>query len=282
MAEMGDYEERLNHAVYAVLIELGQVLGSYIDSFVVVGGSVPWLLYPHAEPKHIGTIDVDLSLDHEALGDGEYANLVRLLEAAEYRRGEDDMRAFQMFREVHVDDGDPVKVIVDFLMPRRARFKKNRPPLLAGFAVQRATGADVANMHFVRHELSGSMPDGRRNSVRLRVASIPAFLVMKGYAIVGRDKPKDSYDVYYAIKHFEGGVEALGQTCVPLIGNPVAREAYKNIALKFAELDGYGPQTVAKFLIESNAAEGMSPAQIAQDAFGQVQAWIACVGLNKK
>jgi hypothetical protein len=282
MADMGGYEERLNHAVYAVLIELGQVLGSYIDSFVVVGGSVPWLLYRHAEPKHIGTIDVDLSLDHEALGDGEYANLVRLLEAAGYRRGVDDMRAFQMFLEVHVDDGDPVKVIVDFLMPRRARFKKNRPPLLAGFAVQRATGADVANMHFVQHELSGSMPDGRRNSVRLRVASIPAFLVMKGYAIVGRDKPKDSYDVYYAIKHFEGGVEALGETCVPLIGNPVAREAYQNIALKFAELDGYGPQTVAKFLIESNAAEGMSPAQIAQDAFGQIQAWIACVGFNKK
>jgi hypothetical protein len=276
---MGDYEERLNHAVYAVLIELGQVLGAYIDNFVVVGGSVPWLLYRHAEPRHIGTIDVDLSLDHEALGDGEYANLVRLLEAAGYRRGEDDMRPFQMFREVHVDDGNPVKVVVDFLMPRRARFKKNRPPLLAGFAVQRATGADVANAHFVQHELSGSMPDGRRNSVRLRVASIPAFLVMKGYAIVGRDKPKDSYDVYYAIKHFEGGVQALGDTCLPLITNPVAREAYQNIALKFAELDGYGPQTVTKFLVESNATEGMNAAQIAQDAFGQVQAWITSMGL---
>jgi hypothetical protein len=279
---MGDYEERLNHAVYAVLIELGQVLGAYIDNFVVVGGSVPWLLYRHAEPRHIGTIDVDLSLDHEALGDGEYANLVRLLEAAGYRRGEDGMRPFQMFREVHVDDGNPVKVVVDFLMPRRARFKKNRPPLLAGFAVQRATGADVANAHFVQHELSGSMPDGRRNSVRLRVASIPAFLVMKGYAIVGRDKPKDSYDVYYAIKHFEGGVQALGDTCLPLITNPVAREAYQNIALKFAELDGYGPQTVTKFLVESNATEGMNAAQIAQDAFGQVQAWITSMGLIRK
>ena len=192
------------------------------------------------------------------------------------------MRPFQMFREVHVDHGYPVKVIVDFLMPRRARFKKNRPPLLAGFAVQGASGADVANKHFVQHELSGSMPDGRRNSVTLRVASIPAFLVMKGYAIVGRDKPKDSYDVYYAIKHFQGGVEALGEVCLSLIKNPVAREAYQNIALKFAELDGYGPQTVTKFLVESNAAEGMSPAQIAQDAFGQVQAWITRVGLIKR
>jgi hypothetical protein len=105
---------------------------------------------------------------------------------------------------------------------------------------------------------------------------------MKGYAIVGRDKPKDSYDVYYAIKHFEGGVQALGDTCLPLITNPVAREAYQNIALKFAELDGYGPQTVTKFLVESNATEGMNAAQIAQDAFGQVQAWITSMGLIRK
>ena len=38
MADVADYEERLNLAVYAVLIELGQVLGAYIDNFVVVGG----------------------------------------------------------------------------------------------------------------------------------------------------------------------------------------------------------------------------------------------------
>jgi hypothetical protein len=67
-----------------------------------------------------------------------------------------------------------------------------------------------------------------------------------------------------------------------LITNPVAREAYQNIALKFAELDGYGPQTVTKFLVESNATEGMNAAQIAQDAFGQVQAWITSMGLIRK
>ena len=40
----GDYETRIGQAVYAVMLELGQVLGAYIDDVVVIGGAVPWLL----------------------------------------------------------------------------------------------------------------------------------------------------------------------------------------------------------------------------------------------
>ncbi len=90
-----EYEDRITQAVYAVLIEIGQVLGTYTDRFVVVGGSVPWLLYPHAQPQHIGTMDVDLSLDAERLGEGQYAELVELLEAAGYQRRQDEMKRFR-------------------------------------------------------------------------------------------------------------------------------------------------------------------------------------------
>src|SRR5437762_13718468 len=121
MNEPGQYDDRTTHAVYSVLIELGQVLGAYTDRFVIVGGSVPWLLYPGAQPAHVGTLDVDLCLDAEALGDGEYATLVGLLESAGYRRGEGQMRVFQMVRSVSLDDGEPINVIVDFLMPRKAK-----------------------------------------------------------------------------------------------------------------------------------------------------------------
>lgn len=274
MTEMHVYDDRSTHAVYSVLIELGQVLGSYTDRFVVVGGSVPWLLLPKAHPQHIGTIDVDLSLDHEALGDGEYVNLVGLLELAGYERGAKSMRPFQMVRSVEIDQGPPISVIVDFLMPRKAKFVKNEPPLLAGFAVQRAHGADVANTHFVTRQFSGYMPDGRHNTVQLRIASIPALLVMKGYALVGKDKPKDAYDIYYVIRHYEDGLDALAQACRPLLSDTVARDAYANIAAKFSAVDAYGPQTVRKFLVESGATDGMTPGQIAQDAFGQVSNWL--------
>jgi hypothetical protein len=280
MNEPGQYDDRTTHAVYSVLIELGQVLGAYTDRFVIVGGSVPWLLCPGAQPAHVGTLDVDLCLDAEALGDGEYATLVGLLEGAGYRRGEDQMRVFQMVRAVNLDDGEPINVIVDFLMPRKAKIARNKPPILADFAVLKADGADVANESFVEREFSGQMPDGRKNTVKLRVASIPALLAMKGYALVGRDKPKDAYDIYYAVKHYEDGIEALADACGALLGNEIAKVAYQNIAHKFENPDDFGPQTVRKFLVESGATEGMSEAQIVQDAFAQIDAWLRRLGFR--
>jgi hypothetical protein len=125
-----DYDDRGARAVYSVLIELGQVLGAYREKFVVVGGAVPWLLLPGAEPAHVGTLDVDLNLDAEALADGEYASFIELLERARYERGVDGLGAFQLRRWVSIDAGDPIAVIVDLLMPEDAKFKKNRPPIV--------------------------------------------------------------------------------------------------------------------------------------------------------
>ncbi|MEK7668549.1 MAG: hypothetical protein AAB409_07865 [Gemmatimonadota bacterium] len=75
-----DYRERDVEAAHAVLIELGQVLGAYREQFVIVGGAVPWLLLPDARPRHVGTLDLDLDLDPEALAGGGYAALVETLE----------------------------------------------------------------------------------------------------------------------------------------------------------------------------------------------------------
>lgn len=48
-----DYHDRGARAAHAVLIELGLVLGAHRDAIVVIGGSVPSLLLPKAEPSHI-------------------------------------------------------------------------------------------------------------------------------------------------------------------------------------------------------------------------------------
>lgn len=273
------YDDRTTQAVYSVLVEIGQVLGGYVDKFVVIGGSVPWLLYPDTDPKHIGTMDVDLSLDADALGDREYAGLIELLEKAGYERRQNDMRVFQMRRWVKLDDYEPIGVVVDLLMPREAKLKRNKPPILADFAVLKADGAGIAMNNFIRTKLSGTMPDGRENSVELRIASIPAFLVMKGYALAGRDKAKDAYDIYFAVRQFEGGAVALGKACRELAGSEVALEGYNRIKSKFRSIDDYGPETVKRFLMESGGGGGMNPDQIKRDAFMQVQAWIHETGL---
>ncbi|MCE2454156.1 MAG: hypothetical protein J4F48_15395, partial [Nitrospinae bacterium] len=79
-----DYDDRSTAAVKSVLVEIGQILGSFQGKFVVIGGAVPWLLLGESDMSHVGTLDVDLSLDAEALGDGEYARLVESLQKQGY------------------------------------------------------------------------------------------------------------------------------------------------------------------------------------------------------
>ena len=189
-----DYDDRTTVAVKSVLVEIGQVLGSYKGKFAVIGGAVPWLLLSEADMPHIGTLDVDLSLDAEALGDGEYAQLVESLLKQGYHQRE-HLRRFQLVRTVPARDGGAdIDVVVDFLMPRDATIARNAPPLVANFAVQRADGADLALRFYQLVAIDGDMPDGRGNRVQIAVASIPALLAMKGYAITNRLKQKDAYE----------------------------------------------------------------------------------------
>jgi hypothetical protein len=62
-----DYDDRTTAAVKSVLVEVGQILGSFQGKYAVIGGAVPWLLLDNEEMPHVGTLDVDLGLDAEAL-----------------------------------------------------------------------------------------------------------------------------------------------------------------------------------------------------------------------
>lgn len=58
-----DYDDRTTTAVKTVLIEVGQILGSFRGRFAVIGGAVPWLLLDNQDMPHVGTLDLDLGLD---------------------------------------------------------------------------------------------------------------------------------------------------------------------------------------------------------------------------
>jgi hypothetical protein len=60
-----DYDDRTTAAVKTVLVEIGQVLGSFRGKFAVVGGAVPWLLLGNEDMPHVGTLDVDLGLEQK-------------------------------------------------------------------------------------------------------------------------------------------------------------------------------------------------------------------------
>lgn len=259
---------------------IGQILGSFQGKFAVIGGAVPWLLLGNEEMPHVGTLDVDISLDAEALGDGEYVSLIKALMGNGYHQGE-ELRRFQLVRQVPVDDGaGPIDVIVDFLMPRDAKIIKNVPPLISEFAVQRAFGAELALRFYKMVAIEGPMPNGGKNRVEIAVASIPALLAMKGFAVNGRHKHKDAYDIYYCVRNYRDGIEALAEACRPLLAEASARQGYGYIAEKFNRVDGYGPTSVRRFVQDTQILGDRTPEQWQQDSFGQVDAWLRALGLR--
>ena len=88
------------------------------------------------------------------------------------------------------------------------------------------------------------MPGGGTNRVENAVCSIPALLAMKGHAMNGRYKQKDSYDIYYCIRNYSTGIGALSDACRPLLEHPSGAKGYRFINEKFDTPDGYGPTCV--------------------------------------
>ncbi len=241
-----DYSQRQTIAARRVLVDVGQVLASFVDCLVVVGGWTPDLLLPDADEPHVGSIDVDLALDAAKLKDGRYAELVKLLlDTKRYRAGEKD---FQLVVEVDLKDGEkPVQVEVEFLAPKAIKLKKNKPKLLQDFRVLQIDACSEAFHNPDELTISGENVRGATNTVRLRVASLADFLVMKAHAIGGRDKPKDTYDFCYCLEHFPAGMNKLAEGWNHRTGEKNIDKAIEILREKFASVGAFGPQQLVEF-----------------------------------
>lgn len=67
-----DYTAAAVEAAKSVLIELMHILGEYRDDMVLVGGWIPDLLIPTSLERHVGSIDVDVALNHRDLTEAGY------------------------------------------------------------------------------------------------------------------------------------------------------------------------------------------------------------------
>jgi len=242
----GDYTDRQVDAARRVLVDVGQVLASFGDAIVVVGGWVPDLLLPAAAQEHIGSIDVDLALDAAKLGDGRYAELLKLLlDTGRYERGDKD---FQLVTTVDLGDGEaPVRVEVEFLAPADVKLKKNHPKLVEGFRVLQFPACAAAFERPESIELEGVMVSGAPNTVRLRVASLPDFIVMKAHAVGGRDKPKDVYDLCYCLDEYPEAITIVAADWRARRGDSLVATAIEILAEKFQTVEHYGPQQLVIF-----------------------------------
>lgn len=266
-----DYSDRQVKAARRVLVDLGQVLAAFVDCLVVVGGWAPDLLLPEADEPHVGSIDVDLALDAAKLDKGRYAELLKLLlDTKRYRKGAKD---FQLVVEVDLKDGEkPVLVEVEFLAPKEVKLKKNKPKLATNFRVLQADGCGVAFHAPVELNLAGQNVRGAKNTVRLRVASLADFLVMKAHAIGGRDKPKDTYDLCYCLEQFPAGMKKLAADWKQRVKEKDVAKAIEILREKFASVDAFGPQQLVEF---HSAPDADMQAMQARQAYELVQRFLS-------
>jgi len=207
---------------------------------------VPDLLLGDVDEPHIGSIDVDVALDAVKLNDGRYAEMLRLLlNTKRYVPGSKD---FQLVATVDLEDGErPVEVDLEFLAPKNVKLTKRKPKLIKGFRVLQADGCAAAFHNPQQIELSGKMMKGSTNTIRLQVASLPDFLIMKAHAIGGRDKPKDVYDLCYCLEHYPSGIAELADAWKVRNTDSDVMKAIAILREKFETVQSFGPQQLAEF-----------------------------------
>jgi predicted nucleotidyltransferase len=266
-----EYHSRQVDAARRVLVDLGQVLAAFHDCLVVVGGCVPDLLISQAEEAHVGSIDVDLALDADKLNDGRYAELLNLLlNTRRYRPG---TKPFQLVTDVDLQDGNkPIQVEVEFLAPKEVKLEKNNPKILEGFRVLQADGCGTAFNAPVDIVFAGRTIRGAMNTVRLRIASLPDFLVMKAHALGGRDKPKDAYDICYCLTNYPGGLDVLAAVWKGRSKEKDVERALEIVREKFATVNSFGPGQVVEFL---DSSERETQEMQARRAFELVQKFLS-------
>jgi len=240
-----DYSEEAVQAARSVLIELAHLTGAY-DDVVVVGGWVPELLFPDAPTPHVGSLDVDLALNHVTLQETGYQTIHELLLTHGYRP-KDSGQPFQYYRNVRRGEREIV-VEVDFLAGEYGGTTRgHRHQRVQNIHPRKARGCDLVFNMFTEVSLSGHLPDGTQDQATIRVAGVVPFLVMKANALATRDKAKDAWDVYYCLLNFPGGLDALVLEFAPHLQRRLVREGLRNLAGKFRSSEDYGPRRVADF-----------------------------------
>lgn len=187
-----EYSEVATEAARMVLLELVRILGEYRDDFVLVGGWVPELLFSQANPRHVGSTDVDLALNHRSISEEQYRTILEQLKRHHYVQGS---QPFIFFRTVHVGEQE-ITVQLDLLAGEYGGAGKgHRHQPVQDIKARKARGCDLVFEMIENLRVEGMLPEGGRDSAMVRVAGIVPFFVMKGMALGSRLKAKDAWDI---------------------------------------------------------------------------------------
>lgn len=265
-----DYSEGQKEAAHRVMIELVNLFDEYKDEIRVVGGWVPDLMFPGE--GHIGSVDVDILIDHLRLKDSGYLTMEKILLKNGYEEHPD--KFFSFVKCVNIDDIEYL-VDVDILAGMYGGTqKKKRSQHVQGMKALKATGGNFAfEFEPKQVKISAKRPDGAMDIAKVNVIAVVPYLVMKTAAL-GRGKAKDAYDIYFLIKHYRGGVHELAKEFAGYGELQIIVEMKEKLSDKFASENHAGPVDVVTFL---DVIDEDEEAFIKRDAYEQVQALVKSI-----
>lgn len=210
-----------------LLQEVCALLAHFRDDAVLIGGWVPELRFPDAHPAHLGSIDVDFALRadrarHQAVSD--------LLLRHGFRRGSEP---YQFIKDVLIA-GRSYPVRLDLLTSHQNHASHFTGTHDAPFP---ASGTEFAFRDATLEPIGESS---------VRVASVVPFLIMKAYAILERDKPKDAYDFHFCLENHPAGIAALAVEFSAVIEEAAVREVFVRLAERFSDEESAGPRHVVE------------------------------------
>ena len=265
-----DYSEGQKEAARRILVELINIFKEYEDDIRIVGGWVPDLMFPGE--GHIGSVDVDVLINHLALHDEGYQNMARILQGSGYREHPD--KYFSFVKTVEVE-GIPYDVDVDILAGMYGGTQpKRRSQHVQGIKALKATGGNYAfDFPPQKIHVEAKRPDGAFDTANVSVIAVVPYLIMKA-AAMGRGKAKDAYDVYFLLKHYRGGVNELAKDFRTAGNSRLVQEMKEKLAGKFASVYHAGPKDVADFL---GLDDDEDIALVKRDAYEQIQALLKLI-----
>lgn len=152
--------------------------------------------------------------------------------------------------------------------------KKKRSQHVQGLKALKATGGNFAfDFQPLQIPVEAQRPDGAMDFAHVNVVAVVPYLIMKAAAL-GRGKAKDAYDIYFLIKHYHGGVEALAKEFLDCRNKPLVQEMIRKLSEKFSSEQYAGPVDVADFMDVMDEDEA---AMIRRDASEQILALVKLV-----
>lgn len=289
---ISEYDPVVSEMILGEAAHLLRHLGFAGEHAILIGGLVPGLLVLDpgpGRPAHIGTTDIDFCLS-VALVEGdtaEYERIEAALKKADYKA------TAATFCWEHTQRPG---LKVEFFCPAG----QNRPP---GTLFRPKAAQDPTAKHNMGSTLSAialdageaisadaqtierdvALPDGAGVvRQRFRVSGIVGFLVAKVGALLGRDKPKDAYDIVWLLEAWDGGPEGAAAAVreSPALEREDVRDALGRMTTEFGDVGRVGPISYVKFMALGGASMDERD-RLARQAVGAVRAFTQALDLRR-